>query len=476
MGMGILLLRLLSGVLVPNDYDVFIISKQLIGWFVAFSFMGMATALPRTIVANAATRLPQGILLLANVLVLPSIVLLVVFAGLFPEKIAVVVFRDVIWQKAIFPLSLLTIFISSISLMNLYYRGIHKFKTALGLELLSQGIIPVGLVLFLLPPVSLAQYLYYYSALLGAISAILMGWLFLAAGAGSLLRSLKGASEMLKQLLNYGVPKLVSGVYQMCVLGLIPVALRWSDASLNQAAAAALGITLGVSASAILLTINSTMTFNDVVHHYVVDKNKCGLIITNLMHMAVVIGFGLVGLGMLGADVIIHYLIGPIYDESALYLNAGAATGFLYYVIGILEIPLDATTPPWKKARLSVTMLVGTLAVFVVIKETGTLTPTICISVIAMSLLIYACLLGRLAMKVAGDVNASTGELTWKLAASVIVLTSLLLVRLFFEHSAVHLIAVLIAAAVTVTLVYGVPYISIMLGFHRPAESEPVII
>lgn len=470
MVMGIVLLRLLGHALASEEYDIFIISKQIIGWFVAFSFMGMATALPRTIVANSELKSAEGIYLSAMFLIVPSILLLVIAAWLFPDAIAVVVFKDAQWSRMIAPLALLTACIATMSMLNLYYRGVNKFSAAMGLELVSQGIVPVGLVLLIHHTISLARYLYYYIIILCALGAVLMFWLLWASDKVELFKSLRRSSEIIKQLLNYGMPKLMSGVYLMFILGLIPVALRWSGATLNQAAASGLGVSLGVTVSAILLTINSTLTFNDIVYYYVNDREKCARAVGTLVQLALVVGSGLIFIGLAGTDVIVHYLIGPMYDGNAMFLNIGAAIGFSYYVIGVLEIPLDAIKPPWNKASASALMLVGTILSFFMMSAYGLLSPQLCVIMICMAQLLYAIILTKMAMKTTRGMVFPRAEIMWKLALSIVFLAVLLIVRLYIDSPVVHLVSIVFTAMLALFILYGMPYISMIFGIHRAEQ------
>src|SRR5262249_7231054 len=149
----------------------------------------------------------------------------------------------------------------------------------------------------------------------------------------------------------------------------------WAGADLRITAATTLGMSLGVTVSAMATTPVSLITFNEIVHARAGDPIALRLKISHLIELGVIGGFAICLFGGLGAELMVHYLIGPVYDGYGKFLNVGAAVGFLFFPVSIAEIPLDGIRPPWQKAKLSLFMLMSTLLILFLLIHQGFLSP-----------------------------------------------------------------------------------------------------
>jgi len=475
---GVLALRLLSQKMPASHFDAYVIGRQVMTWLVAVGFMGMATALPRAIVARSRGVGPRTILFCSAGLVAAALLIPLTIIVLAPRTFSRLLFGAPDWASLAKPFSILIVATAVFSLLQLYCRGLYWFKSVVLVGLLCVGVVPVLLVSVMHRPVLVQDFLFLYGVVLLILCSVGFGVLLLQKNRqGSETFALARVLGVARDLLNFGVPKLLSGIVQMCCIGLTPVALIWAGATMRRAAAAALGLAVGVMVSRLALTATGLVTFNQIVAAKEGKSDSLPEIVRNLLRVSVGLGFVLCLFGGIGADVIVSTFIGRAYEGYRGLLNLGAAVGFLFFSTYMLEIPLDAISPPWSKAKASVILFFAGCAVIVAGVKLSFLGPVGVISVIGLSLLALAVFLFfslKRRMCLRGVLDARLGLY---IALALLSCGAFVMVRLLTSNRWLQVSALGAAATIVLVLFYRAGFLSVLLGggdraSHGKREAE----
>lgn len=347
-------LRFLSHRMGSGDYSVYIITIQLLAWPMSLGLIGMGISIPRTIAARSSKWAPEAVLTSAALLAAATLVLPLVLIAVLSPEVSGIVLKDRHWAPAIAQAALYMATLAPVQLVSYYLVGLKHFRAFVAMELIQSGVVPVLLALFDPGAVHIELFLFHYS--LGNLALLLV-----TIGLTGASRSSEGLAgphfipsrAIVKELLNTGTPKLISGLFFTLTVSSFPVALRWSGAGLEQTAAASLGLAIALTLSRLAITANALAGFMHIASVNVADRKSALNAARQMLTFALAGGFTLAMLSAAAIDLAVSVLIGPAYERQHLFLGLGAVFGSLYFVAYAIEIPLDALEPAWEKAAAS---------------------------------------------------------------------------------------------------------------------------
>lgn len=354
--LGFALLRYLSVKLPQDQYDVFITLRLISEWLIAIVILGLPTALPRTIISGRNEYAPEVVLLSSAVIVLPLVFLLFILFFSQPQFISRLIFGHGGWEYVLKTYILFVVVLGIGRLFICYLRGLYHFLGMLTALLMLNGIIPLSIVHFSIAPMKLN--VYYYELSRWCFITILFPllifylWKCLQSGGSSIIANGK-FKGVIFELFAFGSPKLISGLYQMTLLGTFPIILTFAGANLRQVAAIVIGFTIGLAVSRLLMTLPAMYTFNNIVFFKGSDAESYTKTIKKILRGGVVFGFIFPVMGFVAGDLLVYLVLGDIYGGYEMFVNMGALAGFLFLPLLLLEIPLDGIRPPWQKAKVA---------------------------------------------------------------------------------------------------------------------------
>jgi len=350
----LLTLRFLAHRMGAGDYNVYIILIQLLAWPASVGLIGMGISVPRTIAAWSSTWTAEAVLASAACLAILTLLLPLALVGLWSSEVSAFVLRDRHWASAIAMAALYLATLAPLQLVWYYLLGLKQYSVYVAMELIQSGILPVSIALLDPGAAHVESFLLHYSignlALLAITLAVTIT--LRTRGTGNPLR-FAPAAGIVRELLNVGTPKLISGVFFTLTVSSFPVALRWSGAGLEQTAAASLGLAIAITLSRLAITANALVGFMQIASVLTTDRKAVVSTIRQMLTFALAGGFTFAVFSAAAIDLAVTVLIGPTYERQHLFLALGAMFGALQLVAYVMEIPLDALEPAWRKAAAS---------------------------------------------------------------------------------------------------------------------------
>jgi len=350
----LLTLRLLAHRMGSGDYNVYIILIQLLAWPASVGLIGMGISVPRTIAAWSSIWSPEAVLVSAASLASLTLLLPLALIVLWSADVSAFVLRDRHWAGAIAMAAIYLATLAPLQLLWNYLLGLKQYRAFVVLELVQSGILPVSIAILDPAAAHVESFLLHYSVgnlvLLAVALAVTMKIRSRATGTKLDFSVRVGIA---KELLNVGTPKLISGLFFTLTVSSFPVALRWSGAGLEQTAAASLGLAIAITLSRLAITANALVGFMQIASILKTDRKAVVSAIRQMLTFALAGGFTFAIFSAAAIDLAVGVLIGPAYERQHLFLALGAMFGSLQLVAYVLEIPLDALEPAWRKAAAS---------------------------------------------------------------------------------------------------------------------------
>jgi hypothetical protein len=347
-------LRVLGSKMPSHEFSAYLILLQLIGWIVAGGLIGMGVSVPRTIASNRQSYAAESVLTTAAVIAIAMLALPIAALIAWPSGVAHLTFRDRTLHSVVTAGALFVLSLGPILLFMYYFLGLLQFRIPVFIEFVQSGILALSLAILLARPLSASSFLRWYS--LGNV-ALLVVLLAFARRERRMRAQVRGSwaprAAVAGELLNTGVPKFFSGLFLLFLGAALPVGMRWAGATVAQAAAAALGMSLFVSASRLAATSNALVSFMRMISHGGEDPAAARVVAARVVTVAIGFAVCIVVFGAGFGDLVVRVLVGPVYEHQGEFINIGAALGGTYFAIYLLEVPLDALASIWNKAALS---------------------------------------------------------------------------------------------------------------------------
>jgi O-antigen/teichoic acid export membrane protein len=350
----LLTLRFLAHRMGAADYSVYIIVIQLIAWPASIGLLGMGISVPRTIAAHSSNWSPESVLVSAACLAAVTLLLPLVVVGFASPEVSAFVLRDRHWAPAVATGALYLATLAPLQLLLYYLIGLKHFQWYVAMELVQSGLIPVSIAILDPASAHVESFLLHYSVANIGLFAIALGLVLNSrrrAAVAKLDFTPKWAAA--KELLNVGTPKLISGLYFTLTVSSFPVALRWSGAGLEQTAAASLGLAIAITLSRLAITANALVGFMQLASDATSNRRALVAPVRRMLTFALAGGFTFAVFSAVAIDLAVRVLIGPAYERQHLFLVLGAMFGSLQLVGYVVEIPMDAFAPAWRKAAAS---------------------------------------------------------------------------------------------------------------------------